>query len=222
MEQAENVFIVYGWDKLPGEILSLALASHGWRLVDLHPKSAQTDTARLVLVHNPRSTVGLEHVRRARAAHPNAGILLLTGSITEPELLQFVEAGVSSYIGTHQRFADLVEAMRMTLAKCSRSSGRMMRLVIENISRLVRQSDDNVLAPLTLREQEVLSLLTQGLSNKEIASRLSIAPNTVKHHVHKILEKLHARNRSEAAWLEIRSPGRKASSTSTLKAVRGR
>src|SRR5690348_14622244 len=139
MDQAENVFIVYGWDKLPGEILSLALSSHGWRLINVPPKSAKICPARLVLVYNPRSTVGLEHVHRARAAHPNAGILLLTGAITEPELLQFVEAGVSSYVGTHQRFADLVEAMRMTLAGCSRSSGRVMRLVIDNISRLVGQ-----------------------------------------------------------------------------------
>lgn len=209
MEQAENVFVTYGCDKLPREILSIALSTHGWRL-DSPPTTGETSPVTLVLVYNARSTLGLENVRRARTEYPTAPVLLLTGAITETELLQFIEAGVCSYISTHQRFSDLIEAMRLTLASCTRSSGRVLRLVVEDIRRITRQSGDSVMAPLTAREQQILSFLTQGLSNKEIATRLSIAPNTVKHHVHNLLEKLHAKNRNEAAWLDIRSSVRKA------------
>jgi two-component system NarL family response regulator len=57
---------------------------------------------------------------------------------------------------------------------------------------------------LTPREEEVLRLIRDGFGNKEIASRLCISPNTVKNHVHHLLEKLKVRSRHEAAWMRHR------------------
>jgi two-component system, NarL family, nitrate/nitrite response regulator NarL len=66
---------------------------------------------------------------------------------------------------------------------------------------------------LTVREQEILTLVSRGFSNKEIASQLSIAPNTVKHHVHNVLDKLQVKNRHQAASMDIpRSPRKTISS----------
>jgi two-component system nitrate/nitrite response regulator NarL len=73
---------------------------------------------------------------------------------------------------------------------------------------------------LTVREKEVLRLITRGLSNKEIAISLAIAPNTVKNHVHNLLEKLNVSNRHEAAWMEIRSSGQHGRSPVIRNAAR--
>jgi DNA-binding NarL/FixJ family response regulator len=208
MEQAQRALVAYGWDHLLREILAAALLTHGWRLVGPHTQTSESGLVDLVLVYCPGSTVDIETVHRARAAHPSIGIVLLGGEITDPELLQFIEAGVGAYVGTHQEFQELLDAMQMVLKNRSPSSGRMTRLVVENIRRLVQQDHPNAHAPLTLREKEVLSLITTGFSNKEIADHLSIAPNTVKNHVHNLLEKLNVRSRHEAAALEMRSSGR--------------
>ena len=57
-----------------------------------------------------------------------------------------------------------------------------------------------------MREEEIFRLIQDGLSNKEIATQLHITPNTVKNHVHRLLEKLKVRSRHEAAWLRARQP----------------
>jgi DNA-binding NarL/FixJ family response regulator len=84
------------------------------------------------------------------------------------------------------------------------SSGRITQLVLGAISRLSNDPSAVPEARLTSREQEIFRLIQEGLSNKEIAARLQIAPNTVKNHVHHLLEKLKVRNRHEAAWLRGR------------------
>jgi two-component system nitrate/nitrite response regulator NarL len=88
----------------------------------------------------------------------------------------------------------------------SPSSGRITQLVLESISKRTRQRGTHIHPGLTFREREVLCLITRGLSNKEIADSLAIAPNTVKNHVHNLLEKLNVSSRHEAAEVDIRSP----------------
>jgi two-component system, NarL family, nitrate/nitrite response regulator NarL len=213
MEQVRRAFASYGWDLLPIEILSIALSSHGWYLAESPAGSAASESLPLVLVYNPHSAVNIEIVRRARTEHPNGGIVLVTGALSESELLLFIEAGVSAYVGTHESFAELLEAMRMTLENCSRSSGRVMRLVVENISRLAELGRSSDPMRLTFREQEILALVSRGFSNKEIASQLSIAPNTVKHHVHNVLDKLRVKNRHQAASVDLHRLPRKTISS---------
>ena len=66
------------------------------------------------------------------------------------------------------------------------------------------QRPDDLAGALSVREQEVLELVRQGLSNAEIASRLFISPKTAEHHVGRILTKLGVRSRGEAAALAVR------------------
>lgn len=204
MEQAQHALIACGWDRLPREILAAALLNHGWQIVDSDTRTAESGRLDLVLIQCRDYVGGLEAVQRARVAHPGIGIVLLGRNITDIEFLQFIEEGVGAYVSAHQAFQELLTAMQMVLNRRSPSHGRMTRLVLENISRLAQQYHTDVHA-LTLREKEVLCLITKGFSNKEIADHLSIAPNTVKNHVHNLLEKLNVRSRHEAAWVDIRS-----------------
>lgn len=216
MEQAQHSLVAYGWDRLECEIMGAALMSHGWRLVSPQTQTSESGRVDLVLVCCPRDSAGIETLQRARAAHPGTGIVLLGGEITDLELLQFIEAGVGAYVGPHQAFQELLDAIEMVHKSRSPSTGRITRLVVENISRLVQ---DHAHAGLTLREKEVLSLITAGFSNKEIADHLAIAPNTVKNHVHNLLEKLNVRSRHEAAWLDMGSAGRTTRSLVIRKAT---
>jgi DNA-binding NarL/FixJ family response regulator len=83
----------------------------------------------------------------------------------------------------------------------SPSSGRVTQLVVGAIHRLSENLRPDLEASLSLREEEIFRLIQDGLSNKEIADRLHITSNTVKNHVHHLLEKLKVRSRHEAAWL---------------------
>jgi len=205
MEPAPKVLVALGWDRLLREIVAAALSNHGWQVVGSQTQISQSGDVDLVLVYYSRPTaVAIEDVQRARVEYPSARIVLLGGEITDAELLRFIEAGVGAYVDTHQGLPELLDAMQMVRENRSPSSGRITHLVLENISRLTRQRDTQADARLTLREKEILYLITTGLSNKEIACHLSIAPNTVKNHVHNILEKLNVGSRHEAVWMETR------------------
>jgi len=73
-----------------------------------------------------------------------------------------------------------------------------------DVGRTRPQRADDLTAALSVREQEVLDLVRQGLSNAEIASRLFISPKTAEHHVSRILTKLGVRSRGEAAAMAVR------------------
>jgi DNA-binding NarL/FixJ family response regulator len=67
--------------------------------------------------------------------------------------------------------------------------------------RIGRSNDKDPLADLTRREEQILRLVADGLSNKEVGLKLDLQEKTVKHHMTRILNKLHVRNRTEAAVL---------------------
>jgi DNA-binding NarL/FixJ family response regulator len=96
--------------------------------------------------------------------------------------------------------AELVEAIERTSAGellCSpRIAAQLLRGAAHQASGLASRTADRI---LTGREQQVLSLLKQGCSNKQIAKELTVAEATVKNHVHHLLEKLHVTTRGQAA-----------------------
>lgn len=205
MEPPQQVLLAYGWDRLLRDILAAALSSYDWQVLGSLTKIS--GDVRLALVNCSRLTAAeaIEDVQRAGAQYPTAKIILLGSEITDPELLLLIEAGMSAYVDTREGLPKLLDAMKMVCEDRSPSAGRITRLVLENISERTRQRGTHVHPELTFREREVLCLITRGLSNKEIADSLAIAPNTVKNHVHNLLEKLNVSSRHEAARVEIRS-----------------
>jgi DNA-binding NarL/FixJ family response regulator len=120
----------------------------------------------------------------------------------EDELIACAEAGVAGYLLRSQSLADLVAVVQSVARGETLCTPRTAATLLRRIATLAaeRRSPAEP-ARLTAREREILDLIDQGLSNKEIARRLYIEVRTVKNHVHNILDKLNVHRRGEAAAL---------------------
>lgn len=134
------------------------------------------------------------------AAAPETKVIALAVREVEEEVVLLAEAGVAGYVTREQSVDDLVAAVRSVAAGETLCSPWLAATLLRRVAELAR--DRLPAAPterLTAREREIVALLGDGLSNKEIAARLRIELPTVKNHVHNILEKLNVRRRAEAA-----------------------
>ena len=201
---ATRVVVSLGLSRLFHEIVGAALAAWGLHMLDLeegHP--FPTDAAEIVLVAaSGTADAVIERVRSARAQFPSGRVVLLGTEASDADLVRFIEAGVTAHVGGEESLAALIDILEMVRNNCTPSSGRVTQLVLGTIRQRSQDPVAGVEAQLTSREQEILRLIRGGLTNKEIAIQLRIAPNTVKNHVHHLLEKLNVRSRHEAAWLE--------------------
>jgi two-component system nitrate/nitrite response regulator NarL len=161
------------------------------RVRDLEPEVVLVDVA---------MDESLDTVRAIGEARPKAKVVALAVPDTEADVIACAEAGACGYVprdGTLDDLESVVENVARGEIHCSpRIAASLLRRVGALAAELRGPSPNSM---LTAREMEVAELLDQGLSNKEIAQRLSIAVPTVKNHVHRILGKLHVRRRTEAA-----------------------
>ena len=125
---------------------------------------------------------GVAAVRRILATAPAARVLMLTSSEDDRDAFEALEAGAAGYITKSVGFLELLEAIREVHA-----GGRPIG---EEVARRLASREKG--GPLSPRETEVLLLLRDGLSEKEICRRLAIADRTVRAHVAAIKEKLDA------------------------------
>ena len=143
---------------------------------------------------------GFDTVRALCEATPKTKVVALAVSDTEADVIACAEAGASGYVprdGTVDDLETVVESVARGEIECSpRIAASLLRRVGALAAELRGPSPNS---SLTAREQEIAELLDQGLTNKEIAQKLSIAVPTVKNHVHRILDKLHVHRRTEAA-----------------------
>jgi two-component system nitrate/nitrite response regulator NarL len=143
---------------------------------------------------------GLAELRRlANASGPK--ILVLGVAEDEEQIIACAEAGIAGYVTPNGSVAELVQ----TIHDAAHGEFNCPPHIAASLLRRVATAGAPARPPqarLTLRQREVARLIDQGLSNKEIARRLSIELATVKNHVHNILEKLGVSRRADAAaWL---------------------
>jgi two-component system nitrate/nitrite response regulator NarL len=139
---------------------------------------------------------GEEAIRPLTAAAPHVKIVAAVTPEIEHEIIGWIEAGIAGYATPEKLVASIKGAVRDEFI-CSPRVADTLRRCVAAAARESRLPD--YMSELTPRELEVVTLITDGLSNKEIASRLSIEVPTVKNHVHNILEKLGVACRSAAA-----------------------
>jgi NarL family two-component system response regulator LiaR len=131
--------------------------------------------------------------RIIRENYPDIQVIALTSFQDEDLVRSTIQAGAISYLLKNVSASELVDAIRAAHAGKSTLSIEATQALISAAKRLPELQAD-----LTEREQEVLALMVQGLSNIDIADRLVIARSTVKNHVSSILTKLNVTNRTEA------------------------
>jgi DNA-binding NarL/FixJ family response regulator len=127
----------------------------------------------------------------------------------DAEVVAWAEAGAAGYVpqdGSLSRLIATIEAVANGETLCS---PRIAAALVRRLAAIAGDSPGpaSTAATLTPREREIVLLLDEGLSNKEIAGRLYIEVTTVKNHVHNILEKLHVHRRGQAAARLRRSEG---------------
>lgn len=145
---------------------------------------------------------GVEATRRLRERWPDARIIILTTFDDDAYVFEGLRAGALGYLLKDVSGDDLAKAIRTVAAGGALLAPSVARKVVAEFSRLAppsRPPDEGLPEPLSEREKEVLRLLAQGLSNREIAERLVLAEGTVKNHVTTILQKLGVRDRTQAA-----------------------
>src|SRR5262249_6125678 len=113
-------------------------------------------------------------------------------------ILTLAEAGADGFVTANATIPELVEAIERATAGELLCSPRIAAQLLRHAARRDHSIEQNGDPTLTIREQQVFSLIKRGLSNKEIASALSIAEATVKNHVHHLLEKLRVSSRGQA------------------------
>jgi len=139
---------------------------------------------------------GLEGLKKIRQIDPSIPIIILSGSEEGHVIRKALELGVMGYIPKSQTSDIMIQAIQLVL-----KGGRYIP------DHILKEETDETgdVEGLTARQKEILHLITQGKSNKEIANILGIADNTVRVHISSIFQLLKVNNRTEAALKALNS-----------------
>ncbi|MFI2721957.1 response regulator [Streptomyces collinus] len=152
---------------------------------------------------------GVTVCRELRSHMPELACLMLTSFDDEEALLDSIMAGASGYVLKQIQGSDLVSAVRtvaagQSLLDASATTKLMARLRGEQ----TKEPEQEALPDLTEREREILALIGEGLTNRQIGQRLYLAEKTVKNHISRLLAKLGVERRVQAAVIASQVRGR--------------
>jgi DNA-binding NarL/FixJ family response regulator len=144
--------------------------------------------------------LALELTKQVARDLPRVKVLIL-GLLEEEEILECVEAGAHGYVLKQESLEDLGRAIEGAMRGETLCSPRIAHTLFSRLAQLAQHppgGEDGEPLALTARQLEILRLIAQGLSNKQIANRLMLSLHTVKNHVHSILECLNVPDRAQA------------------------
>ena len=148
---------------------------------------------------------GIEATKTIVAQNPQISVVILSMHVDESYVMRALKAGARGYLLKDSAPADLMSAIRAVSQKKSFFSPKVSHILAEDYVRVLKQKgavDSYDL--LTTREREILQLIAEGSSNKEIAAALNISPYTVETHRSHILEKLNLHNPAELILYAVR------------------
>ncbi len=168
---------------------------------------------------------GVAATREITQAQPNTQILVLTTLDDDETVFEAVRAGAHAYLLKDVSEDELLETIRALRRGESRLTPQIARKVMDQFRQLALASPDSRSAaatgagspaspsaaglnaePLSEKEERLLELITEGMTNRQIANVMSLAEGTVKNYISRIMEKLHANTRTELARLSRRLP----------------
>jgi DNA-binding NarL/FixJ family response regulator len=139
---------------------------------------------------------GIECIREIKGKLPATQFMMFTVYENDEKVFEALKAGASGYLLKNTGLVQMIEALKELHNGGSPMSANIARKLV----RVFHEQENNasVVEVLSQRENEILQLLAKGLLYKEIADQLHISTSTVRQHIHKIYEKLHVQNRTEA------------------------
>ncbi len=148
---------------------------------------------------------GIEASRRITEAHPKIGIVVLSMHSDETYVLRALKAGARGYLLKDSASEDLVRAVRAVSERKSYFSPAVGKMLLEDYMRkLQRSGAEDSYELLTPREREILQLIAEGKSNKEIAHQLNLSLYTVETHRAHIMQKLNLQSVPELVLYAVR------------------
>jgi two-component system, NarL family, response regulator DevR len=145
---------------------------------------------------------GVEACRQIRAGAPGSKVLILTSYANDDALYSAVMAGAAGYILKDLDARKLRDTLHTIAEGGSLLDPKMTTIVLERLRRGdIRHPADDPFSTLTPQEDRILALIGDGLTNREIAARVSLSEKTVKNYVSHIYAKLHVARRSQATGL---------------------
>ena len=145
---------------------------------------------------------GVEATRQLMSRWPTCRVIILTTFDDDEYVFDGLRAGALGYLLKDVSIQELAEAIRTVMGGGALIEPSVARKVVAEFARMTSSSPkaaSNLDEPLSEREIDILRLLSQGLTNREIAQRLYLAEGTVKNYVTNILAKIGARDRTQAA-----------------------
>jgi DNA-binding NarL/FixJ family response regulator len=139
---------------------------------------------------------GIECIRQVKGKTPGTQFMMFTVYENDEKVFEALKAGASGYLLKNTGLLQMSEALKELYKGGSPMSANIARKLVT----VFHDQEKNTMPVETLsnRENEILQWLAKGLLYKEIAEQLSISTSTVRQHIHKIYEKLHVQNRTEA------------------------
>lgn len=178
-----------------GDIDVVGLRSAGpFRVEGLNEEKADI----LLLTSRGRLTEDIFMIRQVRLTAPTVRILLVGMTEDEMEFFQYVRAGIKGYLPRDASAEDVLEAMHAVQAGEAVCPGALCALLFRFFEREATSVHSATLHPrlgLTRREQQIVPLIAQGLTNKEIANRFCLSEQTVKNHLYRMKHKVGAGDR---------------------------
>ena len=156
----------------------------------------------IILDFSLPSRTGFGEARQILGVHPHAKILMVGLGESECDVLDCIEAGVAGCLPQEASLEDLLNNIQAVATGEALFPPKVTGLLVSRVAEAGRKRELHQvlgLPNLTRRELEIIALIEKGLSNKEIAVQLRIEVQTVKNHVHNILDKLQLDGRREAA-----------------------
>lgn len=142
---------------------------------------------------------GVTAIPELRAIRPSMNVVVLTAAVADDVLVQAIEAGAAGFVSKTRGLADVTAAVRAAAAGEAVISPEMLSRLLPKLTRTSGPEPC-----LTRREQEVLNMLGQGLSNAAIADELMVSVNTVRNHIANLSAKLGAHSKLEVLSIAVR------------------
>jgi DNA-binding NarL/FixJ family response regulator len=147
---------------------------------------------------------GIEATREVTAHNPKIKVIALSMHSDKRFVLQMIKAGASGYLLKDSAFEELITAIKTVVSNKSYLSPKITDVVIKDYLQTLSKGDMSAFSVLTVREREVLQLLAEGRSTKEIAGSLNVSVKTVESHRQQVMEKLNIHSVAELTKYAIR------------------